>query len=60
MASTNDPRLAQRMIDLRSHGITKNPERFERKAQGAWAYEQQDLGYNYRMTDIQAALGLTA
>ena len=59
LASTNDPRLAQRMIDLRSHGITKNPERFERKAQGAWAYEQQDLGYNYRMTDIQAALGLS-
>jgi dTDP-4-amino-4,6-dideoxygalactose transaminase len=59
MATTNDPNLARHMADLRSHGITKDPERFERPAPGAWAYEQQELGYNYRMTDIQAALGLS-
>ena len=45
------------MEDLRSHGI-KNLERFEQPAEGPWSYEQQDLGFNYRMTDIQAALGL--
>ena len=58
LAVTNDPQLAERMTELRSHGITKNPERFERTAPGAWSYEQQSLGYNYRMTDIQAKLGL--
>ena len=59
LATTNNPILAQRMIDLRSHGITKDHLRFERQPQGPWSYEQQDLGYNYRMTDIQAALGLS-
>ena len=59
LATTNDPHLAQRMADLRSHGITKDASRFERPAPGPWSYEQQDLGYNYRMTDLQAALGLS-
>ena len=59
IATTNDPRLAQRMADLRSHGITKDESRFERSAPGPWSYEQQDLGFNYRMTDLQAALGLS-
>lgn len=59
MATTNDPQLAQRMADLRSHGITKEEARFERSAQGPWTYEQQDLGFNYRLTDLQAALGLS-
>jgi UDP-4-amino-4,6-dideoxy-N-acetyl-beta-L-altrosamine transaminase len=59
MATTNDPQLAQRMADLRSHGITKEETRFERTAQGPWSYEQQDLGFNYRLTDLQAALGLS-
>jgi UDP-4-amino-4,6-dideoxy-N-acetyl-beta-L-altrosamine transaminase len=59
MATTNDPHLARRMAELRSHGITKDPARFEQKAQGPWAYELQELGFNYRMTDIQAALGLS-
>ena len=59
MATTNDGHLAQRMADLRSHGITKDPHRFELSAQGPWNYEQQDLGFNYRMTDLQAALGLS-
>jgi dTDP-4-amino-4,6-dideoxygalactose transaminase len=59
LATTNDPQLAQRMADLRSHGITRDEARFERPAPGPWSYEQQDLGFNYRMTDLQAALGLS-
>ena len=57
LATTNDPLLDQRMKDLRSHGITKERERFQEEDIGAWSYEQQSLGFNYRMTDIQAALG---
>ncbi len=59
MATTNDPKLAQRMAGLRSHGITREEARFERPAPGPWSYEQQDLGFNYRLTDLQAALGLS-
>lgn len=59
VATTNDPMLAQRMAELRSHGIVRETERFENPAAGLWAYEQQDLGFNYRMTDLQAALGLS-
>jgi len=59
LATTNDPELAQRMAELRSHGIVREAERFERPAAGPWAYEQQQLGFNYRLTDIQAALGLS-
>ena len=59
LATTNDPELAQRMAELRSHGIVRDAERFERQAAGPWAYEQQQLGFNYRLTDIQAALGLS-
>ena len=59
MATTNDPNLAKRMVDLRSHGITKDVQRFELLAPGSWRYEQQELGFNYRMTDIQAALGFS-
>ena len=65
MALTNDDGLAEAMTLLRSHGITRDPNRFRMKAgetgEGAasapWYYEQQLLGFNYRMTDIQAALG---
>jgi dTDP-4-amino-4,6-dideoxygalactose transaminase len=59
LATTNDPQLGQRMADLRSHGITKDEARFERPAPGPWSYEQQELGFNYRLTDLQAALGLS-
>lgn len=59
LATTNDPMLAQRMVELRSHGIVREAQRFERPPAGPWAYEQQQLGFNYRMTDIQAALGLS-
>jgi UDP-4-amino-4,6-dideoxy-N-acetyl-beta-L-altrosamine transaminase len=59
LATTNDPLLAQRMAELRSHGIVRETERFERPAAGPWVYEQQHLGFNYRITDIQAGLGLS-
>ena len=59
LATTNDPQLAQRMSDLRNHGITKEERRFEQPSVGPWSYEQQDLGFNYRLTDLQAALGLS-
>ena len=59
LATTNNLHLAQCMEELRSHGITKDVHRFERTAPGPWSYEQQDLGFNYRMTDLQGALGLS-
>ena len=59
LATTNDPVLAQRMAELRSHGIVREAERFERPPAGPWVYEQQQLGFNYRMPDLQAALGLS-
>lgn len=59
MAMTNNPALAKTMRMLRSHGITREPEDFINESDGPWYYEQQMLGFNYRMTDIQAALGLS-
>ncbi|WP_429136019.1 UDP-4-amino-4,6-dideoxy-N-acetyl-beta-L-altrosamine transaminase [Aeromonas hydrophila] len=59
MAMTNDPALAKTMSMLRSHGITRDPADFINEPDGPWYYEQQMLGFNYRMTDIQAALGLS-
>ncbi len=59
LATTNDPVLYQRMAELRSHGIVRDAELFEKPAAGPWVYEQQQLGFNYRMTDLQAALGKT-
>lgn len=59
MALTNDPLLAQRMRLLRSHGITSDAAYMEsRPAEEIWNYQQIGLGFNYRMTDIHAALGL--
>lgn len=58
-ALTNDDALADKMALLRSHGITRNPEQMTQAAEGPWYYQQIDLGYNYRMTDLQAALGLS-
>ena len=57
LATTNDPCLAQRMAQLPVWDH-KDVQRFERPAP-AQSYEQQDLGFNYRMTDLQAALGLS-
>ena len=57
LALTNDDQLASRMIRLRTHGITRNPDEMVGEPTGPWYYEQIELGYNYRMTDLQAALG---
>lgn len=59
MATTNDPQLASHMDRLRSHGITRDTELMEGDVHGSWYYQQIELGYNYRMTDIQAALGIS-
>ena len=60
MAVTNDTQLAKHMRLLRSHGITSTAADMQpRPAQEIWNYQQIDLGFNYRMTDIQAALGLS-
>ena len=60
MALTNDPELANRMVRNRSHGITSDVERMQaRPVNEIWNYQQISLGFNYRMTDIQAALGLS-
>ena len=59
MALTNDESLMEKMSLLRSHGITRNPSEMTHEPDGPWYYQQTDLGYNYRMTDVQAALGLS-
>jgi UDP-4-amino-4,6-dideoxy-N-acetyl-beta-L-altrosamine transaminase len=59
MAITNDGELATRLGLLRSHGITRDPALMARPMEGPWYYEQVALGFNYRMTDIQAALGVS-
>jgi UDP-4-amino-4,6-dideoxy-N-acetyl-beta-L-altrosamine transaminase len=58
LATTNQVELAEKMQLLRSHGITRNPELMT-KNDGSWYYEQTDLGFNYRMTELQAALGVS-
>ncbi|HSO83540.1 UDP-4-amino-4,6-dideoxy-N-acetyl-beta-L-altrosamine transaminase [Thiocapsa sp.] len=57
LATTNDPALAERMARLRTHGITRDPAHMQGEPAGPWDYHQIELGFNYRMTDIQAALG---
>jgi UDP-4-amino-4,6-dideoxy-N-acetyl-beta-L-altrosamine transaminase len=59
MTLTNSDELATRMSLLRSHGITREPSLMTQKMDGPWYYQQVALGYNYRMTDIQAALGVS-
>ncbi len=59
MVATHDAALAQRVRSLRSHGITRDEGEFESASHGAWYYEQQALGLNARMTELQAALGLS-
>ena len=56
--TTNNDHLFKRMKSLRSHGITKNKNNFLEKDPAPWIYEQHELGFNYRITDIQSALGL--
>ena len=59
MALTNNAELANKMALLRSHGITRDPAQMTHEADGPWYYQQIDLGFNYRMTELQAALGVT-
>jgi UDP-4-amino-4,6-dideoxy-N-acetyl-beta-L-altrosamine transaminase len=61
MITTNNKELYEKLLLFRTHGITKDPNKFENTSaeisQGPWYYEMQELGYNYRLTDFQAALG---
>jgi UDP-4-amino-4,6-dideoxy-N-acetyl-beta-L-altrosamine transaminase len=59
MALTNDPELANKMALLRSHGITRDAAQMTHAPDGPWYYQQVDLGFNYRMTELQAALGVS-
>ena len=59
MAVTNDDQLASTMGLFRNHGITRDPALMTHAADGPWYYQQLDIGYNYRMTDVQAALGVS-
>ena len=56
--TTDDHKLYEKLIAFRTHGITRDPDKLIRKAE-PWYYEMHDLGFNYRMTDIQAALGVS-
>lgn len=58
-AMTNSHEIADKLRLLRSHGIVKDTQQLLRPAEGDWYYEQQDLGFNYRMTDLSAALGIS-
>jgi UDP-4-amino-4,6-dideoxy-N-acetyl-beta-L-altrosamine transaminase len=57
--TTNDEKIYQRMMQFRTHGITRDIDLLKDTTNGSWYYEQQELGYNYRLTDIQAALGIS-
>lgn len=59
LATTNDPALAQKMQLLRSHGITRDANLMTDEPDGGWYYQQIDLGFNYRMTELQGALGVS-
>lgn len=59
MITTNDDDLARKLRLLRSHGMTREQDQMEGESEGGWYYEQIALGYNYRLTDMQSALGLS-
>lgn len=59
MILTNRQDLYEKLIRLRTHGITRSPELMHGESHGPWYYQQIELGFNYRMTDIQAALGVS-
>ena len=59
LVTTRDGALAHRLRLLRSHGMTRDPQDMQAPSEGPWYYEQITLGYNYRLTDLQAALGLS-
>ncbi len=57
MLLTRDPAIHAQLVRLRTHGITRDPSQMQGESEGPWYYEQVELGFNYRMTDLQAALG---
>ncbi|KZT15183.1 UDP-4-amino-4,6-dideoxy-N-acetyl-beta-L-altrosamine transaminase [Acidovorax sp. GW101-3H11] len=57
IVTTQDDAIAAKLRLLRSHGMTRDPAQMDHAPEGAWYYEQQQLGFNYRLTDLQAALG---
>src|SRR5690606_5602724 len=57
--TTNNEEYYKKLVNFRSHCITRDIEQLQDKDNGGWYYEQQDLGFNYRMTEIQAALGIS-
>ncbi|MGB5855924.1 MAG: UDP-4-amino-4,6-dideoxy-N-acetyl-beta-L-altrosamine transaminase [Oceanisphaera sp.] len=59
MALTNSPELAEKMDLYRSHGVTRDPKLMTKEPDGPWYYQQLELGYNYRMTELQATLGVS-
>lgn len=59
LATTNQPGLAEKMQLLRSHGITRDEKLMTKESEGGWYYQQVELGFNYRMTELQAALGVS-
>jgi len=59
LATTNNKELSEHMQLFRSHGVTRDPELMIKKAEGGWHYQQVELGFNYRMTELQAALGVS-
>jgi len=59
LATTNQAALAEKMQLLRSHGVTRDPALMTKQADGGWYYQQVELGFNYRMTELQAALGVS-
>jgi len=59
MITTNSKILYEKLLLLRSHGITKDPTKFVNKCDDPWYCEMQDLGFNYRITDFQCALGIS-
>ena len=59
MALTNNASLAQKMELYRSHGVTRDPSLMQGESDGPWYYQQIDLGFNYRMTEMQATLGVS-
>ena len=56
---TNNETLYEKLLTLRTHGITKDKEKWKAREEGDWYYEMQYLGYNYRITDFQCALGIS-
>jgi UDP-4-amino-4,6-dideoxy-N-acetyl-beta-L-altrosamine transaminase len=59
MLVTNNPELHHAAMRLRSHGVTRDPDLMDREPEGDWYYQQVDLGFNYRLTDVHAALGIS-